>query len=495
MEFSVKIIRIVALAVAFVLLTVVAGASEECDFDEPTSILRLSRILTQVNRTQLVQVYSARGREYLWLYQLDKAIDDFGTIIYLEPGDVEGYIYRGVAYGLKGDYIGATKNFKQALLLDPGNKHALHYLDLSSDEKNNYGMIIGQNNHEKHIKTSDESSGDYKIGDAGYTLKENYERATKELQNKIGFYLKKTMDKRTCEELNKVMVEKFRGIVAEEIRLKRLTNDITLHPDNASKYEERAGVYEKNGDYESAIKDFTMSIQLKPKNPNPYFRRAEDYRLVGDFERAVEDFSMGVILLRQDRKEIYERGYEYYGHGNAHEWLGDYDKAIEDYGMCIKLFTNENLIASVFLDRGDVYYEKGNYEKAVKDYTYSLTKTHSREQAYGKRGKAYNAMGLYDKAIRDFKEALENTDNPNTIAYYFRAWAFFKKGDFMNAVSDCSTGFKNHLNATIQGESMVYMDDEFQNALDNCEVIIKSTPEISGNKEAVELMTALREAI
>ena len=57
-------------------------------------------------------VHNSRG-EYDW------AIEDYNTVIKLNPDSVEAYIYRGLAYHHKGEYDRAIGDFTKAIELKP----------------------------------------------------------------------------------------------------------------------------------------------------------------------------------------------------------------------------------------------------------------------------------------------------------------------------------------------------------------------------------------
>jgi tetratricopeptide (TPR) repeat protein len=72
-----------------------------------------------------VQVYTARGVDYLMLGDQARAQADFTAALKINPNYVAAYIGQGRAFFDVGKFIDATKSFDQALTLQPSNVDAL----------------------------------------------------------------------------------------------------------------------------------------------------------------------------------------------------------------------------------------------------------------------------------------------------------------------------------------------------------------------------------
>jgi tetratricopeptide (TPR) repeat protein len=67
--------------------------------------------------------------------------------------------------------------------------------------------------------------------------------------------------------------------------------------------------------------------------------------------------------------------------------------------------------AEDYLNRGLVYYSKGEYDCAIVDYTEALRLNPNYAEAYNNRGVAYAGKGYLDKAIADLTQALQIDPN------------------------------------------------------------------------------------
>ena len=89
------------------------------DGDTVAFLLALQSIAkAQVGNNELLsQVYLLSGEVHRSRGEYDWAIEDYDTVIKLNPDDVETYYNRGAAYYHKGDYEQAIKDYTKAITL------------------------------------------------------------------------------------------------------------------------------------------------------------------------------------------------------------------------------------------------------------------------------------------------------------------------------------------------------------------------------------------
>ena len=91
------------------------------DGDTVAFLLALQSIAeAQVGNNELLsQVYLLSGEVHRSRGEYDWAIEDYETVIEMNPDNVEAYIYRGLAYHHKGEYNHAITDFTKAIELNP----------------------------------------------------------------------------------------------------------------------------------------------------------------------------------------------------------------------------------------------------------------------------------------------------------------------------------------------------------------------------------------
>ncbi|BAY08326.1 tetratricopeptide repeat protein [Calothrix sp. NIES-2098] len=83
--------------------------------------------ISQPTNLLLADIYNDRGLARLQLQDLEAAMVDFSTAIYLDANDYRAYFNRGCACGRKGDKFGALRDFSKAIKLKPDS--ALAYVN------------------------------------------------------------------------------------------------------------------------------------------------------------------------------------------------------------------------------------------------------------------------------------------------------------------------------------------------------------------------------
>jgi tetratricopeptide (TPR) repeat protein len=122
----------------------------------------------------------------------------------------------------------------------------------------------------------------------------------------------------------------------------------------------------------------------------------------------------------------------YNNRGNAYYNLGQYSQAISDYTRAIELNPE---YAKAYCHRGVVYRKLGNLDQAISEYIKAIELNPKYAAAYNNRGNAYSDLGQYPKAICNFTRAIEL--NPKyAAAYYSRGVAYGNLGQYNQAISD-----------------------------------------------------------
>ena len=98
------------------------------DGDTVAFLLALQSIAeAQAGNNELTsQVYLLSGGVHRSRREYDWAIEDYDTVIEMNPDSVEAYIYRGLTYHHKGEYDRAIGDFTKAIELKPNYARAYY---------------------------------------------------------------------------------------------------------------------------------------------------------------------------------------------------------------------------------------------------------------------------------------------------------------------------------------------------------------------------------
>ena len=174
------------LAVALFAPAVRANDWDACKNSNPkVSIFGCSAIVDAGTDTKenIDTAYYKRGNAYSHKGEYDRAIEDFGKAIALNPKYAKAYINRGNAYYHKGEYDRATKDYDKAIALDP--KYALAYYNRGTaySHKGEYDRAI--KNYDKAIALNPKYAKAYYSRGVAYEKLGNKQKAETDYQKTL----------------------------------------------------------------------------------------------------------------------------------------------------------------------------------------------------------------------------------------------------------------------------------------------------------------------
>jgi tetratricopeptide (TPR) repeat protein len=158
----------------------------------------------------------------------------------------------------------------------------------------------------------------------------------------------------------------------------------------------------------------------------------------GDLDEALRLYSRAIASKK--KLATGNLAIAYLNRGNIYADKGQYEKAINDYGAALK---QDPSLGDGYLARGRVYEETGRYGKAIDEYGAAIRLNPADIEAYDSRGRAYFAMGRLDKSLADFDTAIR-LDPKIAVLYDHRGLVLYKKGRVDQAFADFSTAVKLH---------------------------------------------------
>jgi tetratricopeptide (TPR) repeat protein len=191
------------------------------------------------------------------------------------------------------------------------------------------------------------------------------------------------------------------GDSAEAVALYRKVID-DLKVERANVYVNRGLAYMELNNFPAALNDLTRGIGLDPDGVAAYTNRAIIYERQGQLESALADFNR-VVVLHEKLKAPAAAAYS--NRGNVQLKLGRYDEAIADLERAL---TIEPRSLEALNNLGQVHYTLGQLGLAETYFTRALQLTPAGDGAvYFNRGLTRMALGQYADARSDFANGLK----------------------------------------------------------------------------------------
>jgi tetratricopeptide (TPR) repeat protein len=286
--------------------------------------------------------YLWRGRAYYYGKEdYDQAIADFTKAIKLKPDDYPYYTWRGRAYNKKEDYDQAIADFTESIKLAPDSGHYKERGD-AYGKKGDYDLAIAD--YDFAVADIDQSIA---YRDQSFTEHPEWYDFTAPTHE--DYY-----SERDSVSAAKKAVEQ---IVADNEAMKKYTEAIHLHPNDASAYIGRGDMYQVKEEYDLAIADYTVAIKLQSNNTEVYRGRGDAYSRKEEYDLAIADYTK-VIKLQPRNAEAYR------WRGDAYSQKSEYDMAIADYTASIELQPS----TEAYMGRSEAYSHKGgSLAQSIKD--------------------------------------------------------------------------------------------------------------------------------
>lgn len=423
-------------------------------FDKYSADIKIANSLIKSN-DQNTSAYLQRGVAKEFLGDYNGAIADYKKIAEITPNDWFAYTKLADAEYQIGKYDDAIKHYSQVLNIktaaklersDDFYKRGLVYKNLKQ-----YNLAVNDFNNATAttLDTKKQYNAYIQIG-LTYSLAGDYQSAIDE-----GFGHVNVNIYGNADGPNYVLYL-YTGIALHyagrnDYTLKDINMVLESYPSNKYAHNILGLIYQKQGNYSSAVADFDMAIKLDPdykeaiknreialvytKPYTDYVESGNKYMGDGNYMKAVVEYNKA-IMVNPSIPNLYVL------RGNAEQNYGDYEKAIADYTQS-NLNEGENskkeLIAQItqnadrYMEAGNKAYSTKNYAQAISEYGKSIYLSPS-FSAYRSRGDAKYAYGDYEGALSDYNKA--NELNPNYDIFYNRGRAKLALADYQGAIED-----------------------------------------------------------
>ena len=185
-----------ALLVVTLLATMCASAQAQgydqlekwCYGDDATddqTIQGCSAVITSGRATgkRLFRAFYDRGLAFLNTNQFDRAIEDFGEAIKLDPTDADAFNNRGDAYRSSGGYVLAINDYDQAIKLRPDFAEAFNHRGMAQYEISQVDHAI--EDYDQAIKLDPNYAEAFNNRGNAYESRKQYDRAIQDFDQAL----------------------------------------------------------------------------------------------------------------------------------------------------------------------------------------------------------------------------------------------------------------------------------------------------------------------
>ena len=188
----------------------------------------------------------------------------------------------------------------------------------------------------------------------------------------------------------------YRGLGRTSEALKAFNKAISIIPDYADAYYNKATTLKDQGKLEAAEKSYIKTLSIKPNFADAYNNMGIVLKDKGSLERAIEAFKKA-ISIKPDYAEAYNNM------GNALIFQGKLDDALKANQKSISINPNN---AKTYSNMGVILKEQGKLDKAIEAYKKALFISPNYVKSYNNIGVIFQEQGKLDEAIETYKTAL-----------------------------------------------------------------------------------------
>ncbi|MGJ8731749.1 tetratricopeptide repeat protein [Cellulophaga fucicola] len=180
----------------------------------------------------------------------------------------------------------------------------------------------------------------------------------------------------------------------------------TIDSNNEEIYIQRANIFSKKDDHNTAIKLLEKALSLSEDAIDIHSLLGMEHLFMDNFEEAKKHFIQCVLFDEQDYASLYNIIY-------CFDFLEDYDGAIE--------FLNDYLEKNPYCEvawhqLGKQYFAKKMYNEAINAFDFAIISDDTFVGAYFEKGKILERLKRYNEAIENYEFTIEIED-PSAFAY------------------------------------------------------------------------------
>ncbi len=367
------------------------------------------------------EIYFKIGMAFYYKRELDKAINYFKLALEHNSKLAEAYFMLAEISMRKGDYIEAVENAHKAVSVSPFTSsraycllYALNSILKRENKFKNYSNLLLSFltlPFDKHALKEVIRGISYRIKIIPVFLKTSFIIFTTGFNEKVLDMYRETIDKMPGN------IELYISLGRIYFELQRFDDAICeykmaiwLDSLNWRAYYYLCQVYEEQRDYENAISVCRKLIELKPDYADFHCKLAQYLYLGNEIEEAIEHYQTAVTLNPNPQwTSIVAQTLGFIFQENTK----DLDASISSYQNAYNL---NPLDIDIYLNLGNVFFEKGSYDNALIVYKKALQASPYNARLHCNLGYLYWGKGNLEEAIKEYEKAIKY-DNTYDIAY------------------------------------------------------------------------------
>ena len=354
---------------------------------------------------QRVDLHAALGESYFMAGKADKAIDEFKTLIDLDPS-ARSYTFMGLSYRHLGRFDEARKYFEEGLKRDPKNAACLFNIGFieerqgntsAADEKFQQALRSNPNFSEALLELANLRTKDKKYSEASDLLR----RYVKVSRDPAPGYYKLAMIERSLHQMDAAQrdLQVFQTLSKNASTGPYPYQHLFDYLDNRSQLSVK----------ERTVLDVTelnTRIQKNPGQPQDLYLLAEAYLKLGKHQEALETIAhLDQISSGDYRTQT--------GTGVLLAQYHLYDDAISHFRTALNANADSDEIK---FDLADAYFRKGSYPEALQVIQTISAAGQKDDSCLSLLGDVYAHLGESAKSVGIFRDAI--TRNPDNDQYY-----------------------------------------------------------------------------
>jgi len=349
--------------------------------------------------------YAALGESYFTVGKTDKALEEFKTLVSLDPSP-RSYVFMGLCYRHLGKYDEAKRYLKQSLSGDPHNVPALFNLGFIARKEGDYAQA-GQYLQRAVRLDHDYPEALFELASLRMDQKK-YDEAIPLLQHFIevspsssqGYY-KLAISERNLHQAD--AAERDMNIFKT---LSKSPQPAPYPLQHFFDYLERRGTLPGEQQNESDLRELEAEVQRHPDRPRSLYLLAESLLKLERTNDAMQ------ILRRLDTVS----GGDFRTELNEGVLLGRfhlYADSIRYFQAALKLNPSSD---EAKYNLAEAQFENGNYDEALESLQH-VSASDQKESSYlGLLGDVYARLGRFSEASRSLQQAIETA--PDNDQYY-----------------------------------------------------------------------------